>query len=810
MSARWLSVVVAATVNMAPHGAMAAEHVLIGALPGASASFAPIGPALPETLSPSASRPSVAAPDEGPLWRLLHAGRLAQAQRLYTRLRRAHEGWRPSRDLVQEMRARRLGAELQAVLEKDDPRALIAFARRHPDQFRPRHVDRLWALAEAHHRLKEASRVRRLLKDMLAAPLTRAERAATLHKARAWLATDDYLACLQLALKAARDRAEVAHLGCLWYESACGALAAALQAGERDRADRLSRELAPHILARQDVPQGLGLGWLALNRRDLPAARAWFERVAQWRPEDPDAAYGLAIVASELSDAAAAERWARKARLSQEGPRRLLATLVGRRAHQAYEDQLYEDALALLDELERMVPLSESQLSERAWAMYHRGSFPQSAEAFVRAFAASPGDETASGLFYSHLKADRLSSLDPSMPQLVPLFRRHAAQGRYYQKQFLTARRLAPEDYPSLQGLDGPTLGAGGRIWRRSGDAGTSALTGWAVPAADVAIAPGGLARLRLQIDRLQIDGGTLVGAAAVGSFPDDGTVATLQPAYAWFEPRLHVSYADGAQYDAVLGLAPVGTTLAPLPTMRLGVQADAPWGPVGLSAFALPVQDSALSWLGMPDPYGGEGWGRTYRYGFTGSQRLSLGGDYQLQLGGLVARLQGERVAPNHQGRLEVGVQRDLRLPHLDFGVLGLQASYERYQLNLGHFTVGHGGYYSPQLAAGSQLTWDARTPESEPWMLSMHVGTGPSYHQLDAAPYFPLSPDGRVYEGSAQWTWGVDGELKAAYLLGDRWQVGASLQFARTPSYDQQALMVVARYGFAARRALVSDDLP
>lgn len=277
-----------------------------------------------------------------------------------------------------------------------------------------------------------------------------------------------------------------------------------------------------------------------------------------------------------------------------------------------------------------------------------------------------------------------------------------------------------------------------------------------------------------------------------------------------WTEPRLSVRHEGDWQLDGSVGMGLLDGSLAMLPSLDLGLQTRTAWGPFQARGFYQPVQDSLLSWVGVTDPYLGLGWGRVSRLGASVGQEIPVGGPYQVSVQGLAAYLSGDGVEDNQQIKLETGLKRSLGLSWLDFGVLGLQGRLDAYRLNRSHFTLGHGGYYSPQAAVGTHLTWDARTPEAKPWIVSMHLETGPVYQHLDAAPYFPLAPDGRTYPASTQWTWGMGAEVKAIWRVMDHVQVGAVAQVSRTPSYDQQALMLTARYAFQPRRALLSPDLP
>jgi hypothetical protein len=63
---------------------------------------------------------------------------------------------------------------------------------------------------------------------------------------------------------------------------------------------------------------------------------------------------------------------------------------------------------------------------------------------------------------------------------------------------------------------------------------------------------------------------------------------------------------------------------------------------------------------------------------------------------------LEGENVASNQGVSLNMGLATDLRLRGFDYFTLGPDVSFDAYRKNLSHFTLGHGGYFSPERLFG------------------------------------------------------------------------------------------------------------
>lgn len=152
------------------------------------------------------------------------------------------------------------------------------------------------------------------------------------------------------------------------------------------------------------------------------------------------------------------------------------------------------------------------------------------------------------------------------------------------------------------------------------------------------------------------------------------------------------------------------------------------------------PVNDSLLSFAGARDARTGDRWGGVSA---TGGRIDMTWDDGELGLYGYgsLHGITGTRVRSNARAELGGGMYWHVhRTSNADL-TAGLSFSGLSYQRNLRYFTVGHGGYFSPQqfVSFGLPVEWAQRNGRLS-YQLKGAVGV--QYFKEDAAPYFPNSP--------------------------------------------------------------------
>ncbi|MCW0416579.1 Cellulose synthase operon protein C [Xanthomonas sacchari] len=200
------------------------------------------------------------------------------------------------------------------------------------------------------------------------------------------------------------------------------------------------------------------------------------------------------------------------------------------------------------------------------------------------------------------------------------------------------------------------------------------------------------------------------------------------------------VTYKNGG-FSADLGSTPVG-----FPERRIvgGVGYRGQAGDnltYSGQVFRRAVSDSLLSFGGVDDGRAGLGWGGVTSNGLRLSATLDNG-----LLGGYASvsadRLVGRNVASNDHRQVDLGVYVHALDTENQSLTAGLNLTAMQYDKNLGGYTYGQGGYFSPQdyVDLGFPVHWSGRTAgRTVNWSVDASVGV--QHFRSDDSPYFPTS---------------------------------------------------------------------
>lgn len=220
-------------------------------------------------------------------------------------------------------------------------------------------------------------------------------------------------------------------------------------------------------------------------------------------------------------------------------------------------------------------------------------------------------------------------------------------------------------------------------------------------------------------------------------------------------------------------------------------------------------VTDSMLSFAGMRDPRTQVIWGGVVKS--AGQVGLTYGGDaggVYADLGG--ATLSGQGVKDNAE--LEAGLGAYWRVYQTAQSklTLGLKLTTLAYRENLGHFTLGHGGYFSPQQYFSLGVPWDLAGRRGG---VSYQVGGELSVQKFsqDRAAYFPNDANLQsAWAAKAAATYATYYEAESSsglgyklygsfeYPLTPRFVLGGRMAFDNSRNYAQQTGMLYLRYAF------------
>jgi hypothetical protein len=223
-------------------------------------------------------------------------------------------------------------------------------------------------------------------------------------------------------------------------------------------------------------------------------------------------------------------------------------------------------------------------------------------------------------------------------------------------------------------------------------------------------------------------------------------------------------------------------------------------------------VTDSLLSWSGQRDALTGEAWGGVVRSGGRAQLEYSTG-PASFYAGGGYAVIDGQGVADNTRVEMGAGGSFALVQRPEEQVTVGLDLVYFAYDRNLRYFTLGHGGYFSPQdyTAVNIPVEWRARSGD---WRWRLGGSLGYAVWSEDSTPVFPtdagLQAQLQSRVGSnpnifafypSQTQAGVIGSLRGdvQYQLSRDLVLGAALRYDRSADWNEARGTVYVRYSMA-----------
>ncbi len=579
-----------------------------------------------------------------------------------------------------------------------------------------------------------------------------------------------------------------------------------------DRARRIDEAAGSLVVSFRDAGTAARLGWLWLEGKDPASAALWFQRARTWRPGDEEATQGLAIaslaernfaaalaLADELPEGSAARREAR------------LGAWIGI-GQGEYAFGRYGGAIEAFDRAAAAGELPRYVRMLRAWSRLKAGDATAAAADFALLYRESPDLEAAQGVLAAVPSGPLpVDAVVASTEPLASLMRERKAGDAFRSRRFLEARSLDPSRWGSL-GSPG-VLAAMGAIGRRekSGQEGSSRLSTDFAPVAGVSFPVGAHAAVSVRTERATLDAGIIEPGATLGSAPEQAIPLAAAPVRATLrESTASLRWEHGVAILATAGDGVKGGVVSARPTGSVDVAATPEWGQAQARAYAEPVRESVLAWAGMADPHGGPAWGGVRRLGVE-ARALYLGSaPYSAGLQVRAERLVGTRVAANERRAIDASLGRDLGLPGFAYSSLGFAAGHDAYEKNLSHYTLGHGGYFSPQSYRKAGLAFDFMTEEGKAWLVRGRASAARTWKREDAAPYLPLESGARAYDGSRSRGHEASVRLGAVAQLSPRIQAGFAFGRGVSPQWSEKFAFLEVRVLFEPRRGVVSSDLP
>lgn len=575
------------------------------------------------------------------------------------------------------------------------------------------------------------------------------------------------------------------------------------------RAAALGESAGGYIIQFRDASVASRLGWLWLEGQDPASATTWFGHAREWAPGAVEPLRGLAIAAQAQGDHARALAYASEMPpgTPEREPIRQAALLALAQAD--YDAGRFADAAGHYEDAARSGAIPRYARTQYGRTLLKLGNRRAAADTFSALYRETPDAEAAQGIVAAARAGDvaidaQLASVEP----LAGMLREARATEAYYRRRFLEARALDPQRHSQVGAVGASQALASGQWWEKTGSEGLSRLRARNV----VLEAQSSAAELAIAGARWQaahLEAGTPAPGSLVGSgIEPAGAIPPTRASVG--EGEVFLRWERGVAMNALLGAGPFGGPLGARAHGALSVNAANERGELSLGVESRPVRESVLSHAGMEDPGRSGPWGRVTR---NGVEARGLWLEHSpWSVGGRIAaaKYQGVRVAGNTYGAAEIAAGYDLRLKGFAYAALGIGASWERYERNLGHFTLGHGGYFSPQRYRKAGASFDFSTEENKPWMVRGRASAARVQKGEDPAPFFPLAPDGRFYDGSSGGGHEAAVQVSAARAVGRYVQVGVAYSRGVSPQYNENLAMLHVRVLFEPRANVASFDLP
>lgn len=261
----------------------------------------------------------------------------------------------------------------------------------------------------------------------------------------------------------------------------------------------------------------------------------------------------------------------------------------------------------------------------------------------------------------------------------------------------------------------------------------------------------------------------------------------------------------ENDKWKGDLGTTPLGF---PVVDWVGGLAYSGDWGDIGWTTTVSrrPVSSSLLSFAGAKDPGTGTTWGGVRATG------ASLGLSYdQGQANGVWAdlsahQLTGENVEDNTRERLMGGYYYKVINEDNRRATVGLSSMLWHYQKDLSGYTLGQGGYYSPQqyFSLSVPVSYRQRT-ENWSWQLGGSVSwSRSSTSDQKRYPIQNLIPDSlpdknAIETGSSGSGFGYTLQALLERRVSSHWTVGGGIDIQQAKDYTPSHFLLYARYSMS-----------
>ena len=787
-------------------------------LPAATPAVPPAAnqPAAPANKTP-ASNPVAEAMgrEELRLWQWMRLAEYDKVEKRIAELKADYPQWNPPAKMVELLADQRNRKQLERAKVTSNWGVIKTMAQEQPGFFNCEKYYNLWSLADAYDASGDKAAVKGVYDTIMNTCSSDSVRVDTYRRAQLQLDAATIRGMLEREQQRSSNRMSKKSLAALEQDMTRSEVLAAAREGNDAIVLASIPDLQKQVTADQDAGLALIFGWAEYRANNVVEAERWFRQANQWKPSS-DSIQAMATLYSGTGRLDEAESLARTD-LRDPLMREMLAGILSQRALKAFNSEQYEDTLRYFDEAEQYAPRSLDNEAVYGWSAYHLGQYDKSSVAFEKAYKDDPQPEVAEGLYYS-LKETDMSRLQRTAREeqgpLKEILETRASEEAYEAGEYHAAYAQAPEKYPGLSGINSPSLLGGLLFHFRSGDSGLSQLDTQRVP---ILAVEGGYSRHRasLELSGVSLSAGNMSDSEVVGSYPG------LDQSYQ-FEPTTELNNGTevlfGYRYDGRIapylhfGQTPSKGALSARTQGDLGLDYRMNRGSLKLEMFRRPVKESILSYTGAYDPYSGVAWGGADAAGYLASTYLNLRDDMGLSVAIKNASYSGTKVADNKSLEFSAGAKKMWKTDSWDELSIGPNFTFQRFEENLSKFTLGHGGYFSPQQLFKYGGTASAVSNELGDFVVAGKLDLGFQQHKQNCAPLLPMSTTNcsELYLESTGSGMYMGMELLGMVQADTNAQIGGGMFYGMSPEFNEFGFMLAFRLTMEKRKSVLRADLP
>ena len=821
-----------------------------------------VEPARPEARNeqPFLANKAQNGPDERILWRLYHAGKIEELRRQIDHLKALFPYWQVPPDLIEGLRSQRRPVEQQPG-QQSAPRQQRSFRVTKterglcPDKFAN------WRRAETYIKRNQTDKALELYRHMISRCRSQQDKVQTLETAGLVLDYHEFARLLELTKPdlplMVLDRLLLASLKSTYLNRR--ALSPAEQAF-------FVSEMTPLLFLAKDGDFAEIIAWRYYDEQNYPEAIYWFELAQTWNNRSQNAKYGLLLSLERIGHYDRILTIVAETEKPSAEMQSLAARIYKVKAWRSLENN---DLISATDNIrrakDRLGADAESKELE-AWIAEKAGRHHDAAELFDELYRQSPARKYAQAYVRNQAEVDRQFLARKALSSgglLWDEYNSHHAQELYFRKQFRSAYRLSPSADSRLHNIDSPEADLGVFARFKKGEDGLDRLDIFRMPIAGFSYTLLGDQTIKLGLSRVQLYAGRPVPCqSSVGILPEDSSakiacralddiLAGTKWCANFFSPtqdldhglEIDFSYRKDGWFSPFikLGTTPIGGVIDPTVTFDLGFDQQTGYGHWRLEAYSQPIRQSLLSYTGIRDPYRGvlsfireaiagsqhpyqetitshlesvlsdSEWGRVLSTGFKSSIFFRINNAWNVSGAVDFAWVHGKNVADNSAISVSASVGRSFDVKGFEYLSVGPSINYQHFDKNLSHFTLGHGGYFSPEHYYNIGAGVNFLTEEGLAYVIKGRVTAGFQGIKEAASPWFPLlKPDAGRYGASHSSGEALDIELKGVWLVTPNIQLGGGAAVRKTSGFEDYTGGLFIRYFFASRKASFSTDIP